>query len=575
VIARAEDRSLDKVSMLMIAVRVICVGAALSAVAILAGAGVEMPNVLTIAGLLFLVFPLSLVWWLFHRMGRGRRKLVYAQLAADTGVVTGIVYCTGGATSEFTVLYFVVILLASICLSMRGALLGASLAGALFVAASVVEHARHQIPGPPGSAQISAAYMVINLVLQVLSFYLVAVLSGYLSQRIGVFGARLKSTTRELQKMKMDTHSITESMSSGFVIVDSESTVTEFNRSASRMLGVPVGEAIGGKAVDVLAPVSADLYAKVVSALDEGREEERGEARVLARDGREVPLGVSVSLLKYCGATHGVVLIFQDLTDVKRMGEKMRLADKLAALGELSAAVAHEIRTPLASICGSVEMLRDSLDIRGENRRLLDLVVKESDRLKCIIDHFLEFARSRPSRFSEVSLDAVLAGVVRLVRNHPSFGGGIEVEVEAQVPVMAWVDEETIKQVFYNLALNAVEALAPGGRLTVRLEKGEREADGFAVVTFRDTGVGIDRTDLAQVFEPFFTRKKTGTGLGLAIASKIVEEHGGRIEIESKKGSGTVATVYLPRNRHQNHRICSGTDASHVLVDAAKQGGVI
>jgi two-component system sensor histidine kinase PilS (NtrC family) len=569
VLLRQNDRDLENLSRTMIVVRVICAGAALSAIALLTGARVELHNALMVAGFLLLVFPLSLVWWLVFRSGSGQLHLVYAQLGADAALATGIVYCTGGANSHFALLYFVTILLASTSLSMRGALLAATGSAVLYIGASAGEYARHR--AQMGPAEASAAYLALSVGLQVLFFYFVAILSGYLAQRIGIFGARLRSTARELRRVRMDTHSITESMSSGFVIVDSDYNVTEFNQSASRMLGLPVAEVIGRKAADVMAPVSPDIYGKIVAALSDGDEEERGEAVAMTRGRGEVPLGISVSLLRDDGVTAGVVLIFQDLTDVKRMTEKMRLADRLAALGELSAAVAHEIRTPLASISGSVEMLRDSLDVRGENRRLLDLVVKESDRLKCIIDHFLEFARSRPSRFTDVALNTIVAEVVQMVRNHPSFSAGTKINVVAPSQVWARVDEETIKQVFYNLALNAVEALPSGGTLGISLTASTMDGAEHAVVTFKDTGVGIGEEDLKQIFEPFFTRKKAGTGLGLAIASKIVEEHGGRIDIVSSKGSGTVATVCLPAHRSQDSRSCSGSDTADVLAEAANR----
>ncbi|MFZ1946568.1 MAG: ATP-binding protein [bacterium] len=564
---KIEEREVVTLARMMIVVRVICVGGALSVIALLAGTGLETRNALVLAGMLFLVLPLSLVWWMVLRSGRGLTRLVYAQLAGDVVLATGMVYFTGGANSHLTVLYLVSILLASILLSMRGALATATVSAALYAAASWLENSRRGVSG--GDGEISGAYSVLAVALEIAFFFSAAVLSGYLARRMGIFGARLRSAASELAKVKLDIRFIIENMSSGFMIVDAEARITEFNGAASRMLAVPAEDAIGRRAEDVIGPVSRDLASKIAAALAEGAEEERGEARALSRDGREVPLGVSLSLLRDGAATRGVVIICQDLTDVKRMAERMRLADRLAALGELSAALAHEIRTPLASICGSVEMLRDSGAADGENGKLMSLVIKESDRLKSIIDHFLEFARSRPSRMRDVPLDSVLAEVVCLVRNHPSFHGGIIVETSAGPSVRAWVDEETVKQVFYNLALNAVEAMPSGGRLKIGLEASSGESPGCAVVRFEDQGVGIDQADLKRIFEPFFTRKQAGTGLGLAIASKIVEEHGGRIEITSRKGSGTVATVFLPRHRTQDSRIWCGLDASQVLVDAA------
>lgn len=566
---RSEESYLENFSRLMIVARVICVGGALSVMAFLAGRGLETRDALLVSGLLFFVFPLSVIWWLLQKSGRDAKHVVLGQLVGDVGLATGIVYYTGGVESHLSILYFVAILLASVALSMRGALLVATLSAALYASASVAELARGRA-AVQGDVQTATTYVLLNIGFQVGFFYFAAVLSGYLSRRMGIFGARLKSTARELQRIRTDTHSITESMSSGFVIVAPDGTISEFNPAAARMLGVPVVEAIGSRAQDIIAPISIDLWRKIVDGLAHGKEEERGEVRAVTPEGGEIPLGVSVSLLEDDDATVGVVLIFQDLTEVKRMTERVRLADRLAALGELSAAIAHEIRTPLASISGSVEMLRDSFEVQGENRRLVDLVVKESERLRSIIDHFLEFARQKPSKMKDVILNSILTEVIYLVKNHPSFKETIEVEVQAPKLVEAFLDEETIKQVFYNLALNAVEAMPSGGKLTISLGASSRGGREYAIVAFADNGVGIDRADLEQVFEPFFTRKKAGTGLGLAISSKIVQEHGGTIEMRSIKGSGTTATVYLPVDRSRDSRIHCDVESSHVLVETAK-----
>jgi two-component system sensor histidine kinase PilS (NtrC family) len=246
------------------------------------------------------------------------------------------------------------------------------------------------------------------------------------------------------------------------------------------------------------------------------------------------------------GERRGAVVVFQDLTQVKEMRDKIRLSDRLAALGELSAAIAHEIRTPLASICGSIDMLRDT-NLKPEDKRLMGLVVKESERLRRIIDDFLEFARSRSSQFTAMPMDSILQEVVHLARNHPSFTRGVEIRLEAAPGLVGCVDEGRIKQVFFNLALNAVEAVPEGGFLEIDLESfTSPEGEDWIRVMFRDNGKGIDDNDMRKIFDPFFTTKKEGTGLGLAIASNIVSEHGGRIEIDSEEGAGTVVKVYLP-----------------------------
>jgi signal transduction histidine kinase len=204
----------------------------------------------------------------------------------------------------------------------------------------------------------------------------------------------------------------------------------------------------------------------------------------------------------------------------------------------------------LASICGSIEMLRDLLAPEGEDGRIIDLVIKESERLTKKIDYFLQFASSRPAKFSDVCLNSILAEVICMVRNHPHFNDKTTIDLDTDTTTVAWVDEETIKQVFYNLAINAVESLDGAGNVTIRLDVPESgESGGYVRISFEDDGVGIDEDDLGRIFEPFYTSKQSGTGLGLAIAAKIVEDHGGRLEIKSTGGVGTVATVYLPLDK--------------------------
>lgn len=549
--AQAEGQDLKGLCRIMIILRLICVGVALSVMAFLSGAGLEIRGLYPIAGLLLVVFPLSAVWWLVLKSGYGFRSLVYSQLTADVVIESGIVFYTGGAQSHLTVLYLITIFLAGIFLWSRGAVLVATLSTLLYAAASLVERVRFQGPAGAAEGNNAATYLILNVALQVAFFYFIAILSGYSSRKIRAFAARLRSTTTELEKARLDTHLIIESMNSGLITVGPDKSISGFNRSASRILGL-VPDSVRGRRIDeALGSVSPELCRKIARAIDEGIEEERGEVMAVTADGRRIPLGIGISLLSADeGALTGAVLVFQDLTHVKSLAERVRLADRLAALGELSAAIAHEIRTPLASICGSIEMLRDSLVLEGEDGKLVDLVIKESERLRRKIDYFLEFARSRPARFGEVSLESVLKEVVCLVRNHPHFGERMTVEVENSSGACAWADEQTIKQVFYNLALNAVEALGSTGTLKVRLRTSSEDGNGhYARVTFEDDGVGIEDGDLNRIFEPFFTKKETGTGLGLAIASKIVEDHGGRIEIKSTKGVGTVATVHLPLDR--------------------------
>jgi two-component system sensor histidine kinase PilS (NtrC family) len=529
---------------------VICVGTALSAIAFLKATGLDFAGLMPVVGLLLVVFPLSAVWWMLFKSGYNIKRLIYAQLLADLAVEGGIVYVTGGIYSHLTVVFLVTIFAAGILLSLRGALVAAtSAAGFLALASAIREVHMGEAIGASADGK-ATVYLALNVVLQGAFFYLVAVLSGYVSRRVSAFGAELNSAATELRKARMDTSLIIESMNSGLVTTDMDGVITEVNQAASRILGIDRDGVRGRGVEESLSHMSPDLVSKMVRALEDGTEEKRAEVFAVNR-GRKIPLGVSVSRMSdHEGRQTGAVMVFQDLTEVKTMEEKVKLADRLAALGELSAGIAHEIRTPLASICGSVEMLRDCLPKQGEDRKLVDLVVKESERLRNIVDHFLQFARSRPPRFSRVSLSAALGEVVCMVGNHPHFAQEMTVDLDVDDDVTITADEENVKQVFYNLAVNAIEAMGPSGRLEVTVVPGvERDSGRFAGVIFKDNGEGMDGETLTNAFKPFFTGKKSGTGLGLAIVSKIVEEHGGTIDLVSSRGKGTVVSVYLPLQR--------------------------
>lgn len=539
--------------------------------AFLSAAGVDIQARIPISGLLLLVFPLSGVWWLILKSGCGLRLIVYPQIVADLIVEGGIVYFTGGAQSHLAVLFLMTIFLAGMLLCARGAVVAATGSTLFFVGASLLEQAHFRTAVADNSQGGLSVNMIVSIVLQIVFFYLVAVLTGYVSRKVRAFGARLRLATTELEKAKMDTHLIIESMSSGLITVDSGYRISEFNRSASRILGIKPEQARYRDIRDVIESISPQLCEKIVRAIERGLPEERGEVVATTSAGRTTPLGISVSLLSGgAGTSSGAVVVFQDLTEVKSMAERIRLADRLAALGELSAAIAHEIRTPLASICGSIEMLRDSLAPVGENGRLVDLVIKESDRLRKKIDYFLQFARSRPVRFGEVCVNSTLAEVVCLVKNHPHFTENTTIDIDAKATATAWADEETIKQVFYNLALNAIEAVGPSGNLKITVDAPVTHAGhDYARVSFADDGAGIGEDDLGRIFEPFYTKKATGTGLGLAIAAKIVEDHSGILDVKSNEGVGTVATVYLPLDKETAESGYPGAGSSQRLAETA------
>jgi signal transduction histidine kinase len=259
-----------------------------------------------------------------------------------------------------------------------------------------------------------------------------------------------------------------------------------------------------------------------------------------------VPVGLSVSHLRdAAGEVTGAIAIFQDLTEAQRMRERVREADRLAAVGELSASIAHEIRNPLGSIRGSVEILAGELELTGQQERLLQLILKESARVNTIIDDFLAFARLRPARRRPVAVGALLDDVLLETRQQVLFkGGGVTVEGRAADPaLMVFADAGQMLQLFLNLALNACEAMEYRGRLV--LTAGPADG-GFCELRVADTGPGLSDEAKARLFTPFFTTRKHGTGLGLPMVARIAHAHDGTIEAAASPAGGAEFLVRIP-----------------------------
>jgi len=373
--------------------------------------------------------------------------------------------------------------------------------------------------------------------------YLATHLAGRLRQAHGD-ARRSERTLAELQAFHAD---IVQSVASGLLTVDRAGAVTSVNRTAEALFQRS-DAAMRGAAWDTLF-AGAPPFASVWTALERGGgRRTRFEVDLVRPDASTIPVGMSVSFLR---RGLGVICSFQDLTDIKQMEERVRHADRLAAIGRLAAGLAHEIRNPMGSIRGSVEVLRESLNPTGEDRRLMDIVLRESDRLDAIIRDFLQF--SRPPRLVRVPTDVagMLDEILLMLSHHGGQGGaGERVRIVRDqgtaTPVKAGVDPAQMRQALWNLCLNAVEAMPQGGELRVSVRATSAEAGALLEVTIRDTGVGIRADELPHVFEPFYTTKPQGTGLGLAIAHRIVKDHGGEIRVESEPGVGTVFTILIP-----------------------------
>ena len=447
--------------------------------------------------------------------------------------------------------YFLAIIGASILLYRRGSLVTAGIS-ALFYSIAV------WAPYFPSLASfldyeqvyhsLSRVYVLYRIVLTSFGFFLVAVLSSYLAETLRQTGEELSVTSDHLDKLERRSEDILQSIASGLVTMTLTGHIDYINRMAGKIVSIRGEEALGRHFLDIFELKEGwDPFENMHSF---EREPHRVEGWVRGGLSEEQCLGMTFSLLRETGGqTAGVICSFQDLTQVKKMEEQIRRSDRLAVVGELAAGMAHEIRNPLASLSGSIQLLAEEEVPRETGRELMEIVKSEVSRLNTIITDFLRFANPRPLQLKFIDLLVILRDTVTLLQKSSSpeceilFHDGGEEECYAEV------DPVQIKQVFWNFCSNAVEAMPAGGRLVVsigRTAAGSEAREEQVKITFADTGVGIPAGEIDKVFTPFHSTKEQGTGLGLAIVSKIVEAHHGRIDVESRIGEGAVFSIFLP-----------------------------
>lgn len=503
---------------------------------------------------LFLLAILSsYIFYLILRGNISLRTVVYMVLSLDVLLETFIVYYTGGIQSDFTFLYFFTIVLASVFLLLKGSLFMAFLSAFLYGLTVYLEKAHVLPPNPFAALQMEGGMVLLKLYLNILFFFLVAVLSAYIAERMVSHGKELEITRKILKQVKLDTTAIIENIPSGLIAIDIWGNILYFNKAGRRILGLE-GRVDFGELERNVPEFAEELKAILKGKRDHKRRE------IKLRNG--VPLGLSHAYLyDENGEKRGAVVVFQDLTEYKEMEWELRRLDRLAAVGEFSAHLAHEIRNPLTAIRGSIEVLKDMTKNSGEASSLMDLVLEESDRLNRIVTDFLQFARiPAPSvgRFDVVSL---IRKVVKKGRNFLVQGKDIDIEEEyGASEFMIEGDENQMEQVLVNLIKNAIDAIEKRGRVKVRfLKPGSiwRKLNGstaevpedMIAIQVEDNGRGIPREKVDSIFEPFFTTKKGGTGLGLCVVQRIVSNHGGVVKVDSVEGRGTIFTLYLPIRR--------------------------
>jgi two-component system, NtrC family, sensor histidine kinase PilS len=500
--------------------------------------------------LIGITYALTAIYGMVLKYSEKNRWLVDVQLGCDAVIVSAIVYITNGVSSYFSSLYTLPIIAASTIQSRRGGMMVAVLSSLLYSGLVLAQYyGASFLPGVVDYDALPAFRIAVFTVgLNIFGFFAVALLSGYLAESVRRADEQLAATSNQLADLQAFSQHIINSLTSGLATTDVEGRVLTFNRAAGSICGITAADAVGRSIVDVLQ--LPDALADGMFGPRTGRPQLPRIEIAFTRTGYgTIELGLSTALLYTPRGETGFIFTFQDVTESRKLEREARVQQRLAAVGEMAAGIAHEIRNPLASMSGSISILRQELPLTEEQSQLMDIVLRESDRLNETIRSFLAYARPQRASTSRMDVRQVVTDTATLLQNNAELVDGHRIEMNVpDAPVWYVADANQIRQVVWNLATNGLRAMPNGGvlRLSVAGRGDEASGSGEALIRVEDQGVGIAPEELDGIFQPFRGAFERGTGLGLAIVHRIVSDYGGEVHVTSQRGIGTKVDITLP-----------------------------
>jgi len=485
------------------------------------------PHPKLISYFIIALYSLTIIYSLLITRIKNLLLFGYIQLILDVVAEICLIFITGGIDSWFSFTLILTVLSSSIVVDKRAGYIIASLSSILYGTLLDLQFYRMLPIGYEGIME--EKQFLFNISVHVISFYITAYLAGYLSYSLEKTVEKLEAKNSDIKDLEFFNTKVIESLPSGLFTTDTEGSVLIFNHAAELISGAKK-ETVIGNSIRTALPF-----------LDNPPESGKYERLLSINNDNDKIIGLTIAELRDLNENNtGFIGIFQDMTEKKKLESEMKNKEKWAAVGELSANIAHEIRNPLASLRGSIEMLKEGKLPERHKEKLMDIALGEMERLNNIISDFLTYSRPKPLEIRPIDIHSILDSTLELLRNaeHKS-GISIKKDFEGQFLINA--DPERMRQVFWNLGTNAFEAMENSGVLTVST----RNSPANVTISFSDTGSGISQSNIDKIFYPFFTTKERGTGLGLSIAYRIIEEHNGRLIVASRPGIKTTFEIIL------------------------------
>ncbi|MDY6864143.1 MAG: ATP-binding protein [Thermodesulfobacteriota bacterium] len=458
-----------------------------------------------------------------------------------------MIYSTGGIDSVFNFFYILSIVSASIFLGRRGSFIIASEASILYGISANLEY--YNIIRPKegqvaldASSQSSTDILYL-VIMNLLAFYLVAFLSSYLAVQLSTSQKALQKKQIDFDYLRALHNDIVQSVNTGILTVDKNFRITSFNKAAEEITGFMLNQVYYSDLGEVFPELE-----KIIAQNSLINNVNRYEIEHKKKGGEILYLGFSFSPLRdNLNNNLGMIIIFQNLTKLKEMEDQIKRSDRLATVGRLAAGLAHEIRNPLASMSGSIQILKNDPEISTLNKSLMDIVIRETERLDRLINEFLLFAYPGKRKTEKIDLISLLLDTLQTLKNDPLWNNDVVVVKSLQHNLFLEGDEYQLKQVFLNIFINALQALPGRGQIKILSEYTHDKE--FIKITITDNGSGIAEENIKKIFDPFYTTKEKGVGLGLSIVHRIVENHRGQINVKSKASEETSFTIYLPEHQ--------------------------